>query len=61
MLAQNIRNSLVHGAFHDDVEVLLVIEGSVNLDDVRMVEETLSLNLPDELLDHVFFLEFLLR
>ena len=60
MLAKNIRDSLVQGTLHDDVEIQMVIKIAIDFDDVGVVEETLSLDLSGELLDHVFFLEFLL-
>ena len=61
MFSQNVRNSLVHRTFHDDIEVLVVIKISIHFDDIGMIEETLSVDFSGELLYHVLFLQLLLR
>ena len=49
-----------HGEFHQQIDVYSVVKEPVHSDDVRVVQETLNLELSDKLLSDIFFPEKLL-
>ena len=57
---EQIRESLIHGAFHNDVEVHKVFKVPIHFNNIGMTEEALYLDFPSKLFNHVLFLDILL-